>query len=149
MPLPGQRGFVVIAGCAWVGILLGCMSFTYQGHECASVHLTEDGISCFEGKAHVAPGQCLNVYYPTPFASKPNLEVSELFDRLVVVEQREDGFQVRNASPFNVSGEWQARGTRLAPQLPPAPAPIETTAAQESSAPPATEVAPQPAPVKP
>jgi hypothetical protein len=141
----------IAGGMLLLSIVLGCMSFSFGGHEVSIEHNGGDGITCHDGTIQVPAHACLNVYYPAPFSSKPNLEVTECFGRCEILEQREDGFRVRNNSIFTVTAEWQARGLRIV-QIPPTA--VVPTEQIDSSAPghapvPAGDLPANPTPAKP
>jgi hypothetical protein len=138
-----------MAACATAVIILGCMNFTFQESDPEVVRHLEDGLTCYSGKARVKPHSCLNVYYPAPFLSKPNLELEDTFDRLVVVEEREDGFRINNPSSCSVTGKWKARGLRPVPPPSPPGAPAANEAPAPAPAAPSPELPPQPQPIKP
>jgi hypothetical protein len=72
----------------------------------------EDGLTRYHGTVGLAPGQEIDVYYPAPFASPPNLETSPVdpFFGSVVVEQKADHFRIKSQSPFVREVTWQACG---------------------------------------
>jgi hypothetical protein len=66
------------------------------------------------GKVHIPPGQELTIYYPAPYTTPPNLVISDTWHDCRIVEQRADGFVVRNPAGTPREIEWTARGTRPA-----------------------------------
>lgn len=123
MPLTNvllSRRVGATAGFVVAMIILGCMSISFQGRQVTVDHVTEEGVSCHKGKVHVPANECLDVYYPFPFAAKPNLELCDAFDRCELVTQCEDHFRIRNKSCFGASCEWKARGLKAIAAPPPA-----------------------------
>ena len=103
---PIKRG-VWIAGCVvFVAICLGCMSIGGR----TEIVNRDDRASSQTGKANVPGGQQLDVYYPVPYATPPNLEIA---DEFVIVEQKADHFRVKNTSTFSRTVNWTARGVPI------------------------------------
>jgi hypothetical protein len=140
-----------IAGFAVVSILLGCMNFTFQDHAGTLAYIAEEGVACHEGTVRIPADTCVTVYYPLPFAAKPNLELTDVFDRCRIVQQREDGFEARNTSHFSATAEWRARGQKIATSSPPSvvAAPVVDGAPPDQPPAPATELPTKPLPAKP
>src|ERR1700677_3056545 len=71
------------------------------------------------GVVTLQPAQELDVFYPVPFVSPPNLQVESEFasQTFVVLEQKADHFRVRNESSFGfpIKLTWNARGVRQKP----------------------------------
>jgi hypothetical protein len=126
-----SRPVGAVAGAAIGLILLGCMSISLDGRPIRIEHFTEDGITCHRGTVHVPANADADVYYPLPFASKPNLELTDPFGNCEIVLQREDCFRVHNTSCISTTAKWKARGPKLAPPEPDAspivgpPAPVD------------------------
>jgi hypothetical protein len=106
------RLLAVGAGMVFLGISLGCMSFTLGGR--TEVVSKEEVGGLQRGKASLAPGEELVVYYPAPYASPPNLEMEDpsLFHAGRIIEQRPDGFRIKNTSSHAVELAWKARGVK-------------------------------------
>jgi hypothetical protein len=144
VPRPSRRSYrflnrrvTVAAASACVLLFLGCMNFTFQGRTVSVENGASPGVSCQSGTAHLAGHACADVYYPAAFATKPNLELEDSFDHCEIVEQREDGFRVRNRCFFSVDIVWKARGTRVEAVVP---------AAVVAPAPAANSLPPEPVP---
>jgi hypothetical protein len=131
----------VAAGSVTLLILLGCMSITLGGRTVSYENVTAEGITTFEGEAHVAGNSCQDVYYPAPFAGRPNLDVTDAWGDCAVIDQRNDFFRLQNTSAFARTARWKARGVRATPAPPPVLAPAP------DPAPPAPGLPPEPAPV--
>lgn len=74
---------------------------------------TADTSNHQSGKVTIPAGQELDVYYPGPFASPPNLQTETIFDDCLVIEQRPDHFRIKNPSPFSREVRWEARGVAV------------------------------------
>jgi hypothetical protein len=99
-----------------------------------------NGVLNQEGEISLAGGEERDVFYPIPFASNPNLELSSSFNQCVIAEQKEDHFRVQNKSWHDMEARWHAKGIRIGllpvppqpqptlqltpPQLPAQPQPI-------------------------
>jgi hypothetical protein len=79
------------------------------------------------------------VYYPTPFASPPNLVLGDLSSHCELLEQKADCFRVKNTSVFSSTINWKACGmtylltpATVVPAVEPAtlslPAPVKLSA---------------------
>jgi hypothetical protein len=137
------------AGAATALIILGCMSITLGGRTVTYENATIEGVTTFEGDAHVAGSGCQDVYYPAPFASKPNLEVTDAWGDCAVIDQHEEFFRLQNASAFGRTAHWKARGVRGTPSPPPVLAPAPPDPAPPVPALPAEPVPAAGAPAKP
>ena len=130
-PLTRRAGVLGAAAVVFL-ILLGCMSISigkFGGPACCT---EPDGTFCQEGEVSVPANTVREVFYPVPYANRPNLEISDLFSHGELLDQKETSFKVRNASSFAVTLSWKARGVRVIsptpePTLtpPPAPVPVE------------------------
>jgi hypothetical protein len=116
---------------AWLALALllpilatGCFCLSIGGSEKGT---SEDGIVKQSGKIELDRGRELDVYYPIPYASTPNLELDDWFNNYRIIEQKADHFRVKNVGgAFGV--EWTARGVRACNPTPlavpvPTPAP--------------------------
>jgi hypothetical protein len=115
-------------------IFLGCMSFTIDRSERGPSVVPVAGGQLLEqqGEAAIPAGQAVDVYYPVPHSSPPNLTLDEdfgtVFDRCALVAQQPDHFRVRNDGVFERKVHWKSKGmtvslTPLAPPSSPAPPP--------------------------
>jgi hypothetical protein len=84
---------------------------------------SRDDILEQKGEVHLGPKAEQDVYYPVPYANVPNIELSEDFNRCMIVEQKEDHFRIQNTCSSEIEPHWRARGMRMG-FLPPAPPPI-------------------------
>ncbi len=89
-------GFTLLAGA-------GCQITS-------TTHAPAEGTTHQRGKAVVPPGDVLEVYYPVPFVSPPNLTTQSTFDDCSVLEQKPDHFRIKNPNPFSREVTWEARG---------------------------------------
>jgi hypothetical protein len=122
-------------GLGFIGMILGCMSFTFGGRQ--ELVGQFDDPSCFRqgGRLTIQAGHEIDVYYAIPYQSPPNLVLDDesAGPRLKSCEIREqfpDHFRVRNPGIFPVEVAWTARGMRSMPAPPPtvpAPAILETS----------------------
>ena len=107
-----QRGFAAVGAISFLACSLACMSFTIGGK---TENVTPDEVGGRQhGKLQVAPGQESVVYYPSPYMSPPNLEFDDanVTKTCQIVEQRPDGFRVRNTSASTIDVGWQTRGMK-------------------------------------
>ena len=120
-----ERGLAAVGAMSFLACSLACMSLNIGGT--ADSSFREDTSGRQTGKLFVAPGQEAVVYYPTPYASPPNLELddSRVQKSCQIVEQRPDGFRVRNMSATPIDVGWQARGVK-ATATASAPTPVQT-----------------------
>lgn len=132
-------GAAALAGLAIV--VLGCMSLSIADRVVQSPGCLQEGeVLCQEGKALLATGERLKIFYPIPYGSAPNLEL-QAADRIELEDQKPDHFVVYNMphaanQTRSVSVSWKARGVRRPPSaapesvpgpglLPERPAPVE------------------------
>jgi hypothetical protein len=109
------RGLAVVGAVSFLACSLACMSFTIGGK---TENVTSEEVGGRQhGKLQVAPGQESVVYYPTPYMSPPNLEFDDanVTKTCQIVEQRPDGFRVRNTNGATIDVGWQARGMKATP----------------------------------
>ncbi len=107
-----RRTTIIASAVCFLASALGCMSFSFGEH--TEVVAPDGNLTKQTGTIHVPPGQEVMVYYPGPYASPPNLVVDDTFHQCSVIEQRPDGFRVKNSSPFAQDVTWSARGMRAA-----------------------------------
>jgi hypothetical protein len=133
----------VAAGVLLCLVVLGCMSISFGGKNvcCGDPQepLEQKGELCLEAQGEI------DVYYPLPYASPPNLTVDAASHKVVVLEQKPDHFRAYGAG----KAKWVARGVRLGPTVvvngPPAlppPAPLPGPAPTPPPAPPPPEPRP-------
>ena len=123
-----RRTAGVASAFAWLAIILGCMSLSIGER----TTLPDDRLAYTqEGSAHVEIGQELDVYYPVPYASPPNLELKGL-GSYTIVDQQADHFRVHNNGSF-LGFDWTARGMKVALQ-PPLVQPVSATMPAETTA---------------
>src|SRR5262245_10664462 len=82
---------------------------------------TEEGLLVQEGEVTLPPGATLDVFYPIPYASTPNLEQACHVSDCIVTDQHPDHFRATNQSASARTLSWKARGIRGLPPPPPAP----------------------------
>ncbi|CAN5570456.1 hypothetical protein BH10PLA2_BH10PLA2_39330 [soil metagenome] len=92
-----------------------CLSFGgWGGHEtgehCDGDHPDTNGAVTQKGTLTSGNGEPVTVYYPVPFASPPNLEIRDQFNKCRIIEQRADSFKVVQDGPIPPSVHWTARG---------------------------------------
>src|SRR5262249_49927582 len=93
--------------CAFFVVMsLGCLSI---GGKTENVY-RDDRSSAQSGKAALAAGQELDVYYPVAFSQTPNLELDEQPDRYVIIDQKPDHFRIRSNVAGTRTVSWTARG---------------------------------------
>jgi hypothetical protein len=132
-----SRPVGALAAAVLVLIILGCMSLSFGGLSigCRS---EPDGTLCQEGDVKLLAGQDQEIFYPIPYVSPPNLELSGDVDHCEIIEQKPDHFRIRNPKGATSCPHWRARGLRAS--VPP-PAVFVTAPPAASSGPP-TEVPP-------
>jgi hypothetical protein len=135
-----SRQVTAIAGSLVVLTFLGCMSLTFQGRTVSVENGTCPEVICEKGKVHIAANCIADVYYPHAFSTRPNLEFDDHHDCCELIEQREDGFRVRNQSSFGVTMTWKARGVHTETPSPVVGPPLVVAT-------PATGTVPPPEPV--
>jgi hypothetical protein len=120
-----ERGLAAVGAMSFLACSLACMSLNIGSTTDTSFR--EDGSGRQSGKLFVAPGQEAMVYYPAPYASPPNLELDDarVQKTCQIVEQRPDGFRVRNMSATPIDVGWQTRGVK-ATATASAPTPVQT-----------------------
>lgn len=111
-----SRPVGVVAGALMLLIFLGCMSLSIK----IGCKPEPDGTTCQEGKVYLRQGQEVDVYYPVPYASPPNLELSGDSDNCEIIEQKADYFHIRYKGSIYAKPHWKARGQKC---LPPGVAP--------------------------
>ncbi|VTS01299.1 unnamed protein product [Gemmata massiliana] len=79
----------------------------------STTHVPTEAATHQRGKAVVPPGDVLEVYYPVPFVSPPNLTTQSIFDDCSVIEQKPDHFRIKNSNPFSREVTWEARGVPI------------------------------------
>jgi hypothetical protein len=128
-----------------VGVVCGisCMSFSIErGSEVVSEPATSPTIKQHGSTIMLNSPEGLQVYYPRPYLSPPNLKIESptliLPDSVDIVEQKPDRFTLRAKRPGlgEATIRWQAEGI---PAAIPAPA-VLTVPAPASG----TEIAPPP-----
>jgi hypothetical protein len=123
-------------------VVLGCMNFgSLQPAEVkVGAAADEPGVLKQDGKTVTRPGKDQVIYYPMPYTSPPNLQVTDGANACEIVEQTERYFRVRfpaNA-PAQQDVTWTARGPRVAQSV---------TIEQNSPTPASSVVMPAVAPV--
>ena len=113
-----SRPVGALAGGTLVLIFLGCMSLSFGGLS-IGCRTEADGTVCQEGKFELNPGSPLDVYYPAPYTSPPNLELRGDTEHCEIVEQDADHFRVQTRGQAKLDLHWKARGQRGAVVLPP------------------------------
>jgi hypothetical protein len=96
--------FVFIVVC-----LSGCGLLESEQHESTDT----DRVTRQSGSLRVPEGKELDVYYPIPYALRPNVQISSVFNHSLVIEQQPDHFRVKNPSPFAEDINWEARGVTI------------------------------------
>ncbi len=144
-----SRPVGAVAAAAVVLIILGCMSLSFGGLS-IGCHSEPDGTLCQEGDLKLLQGQDQEIYYPIPYVSPPNLELSGDVDHCEIVEQKPDHFRIRNPKGATSCPHWRARGLRAA--VPPpavfvAPPPAASSGPPADVPPPTSTPLPAPTPV--
>jgi hypothetical protein len=117
----------MMAGLTLVVILLGCMSFTIDRSQPVKVIAPADGAEPREQQGEISvPAQgAVDVYYPVPYLSRPNLSIQNEFGARCELEVQEpDHFRLHNKGLFPHKVTWVAKGVSILvkPAAPPPPA---------------------------
>jgi hypothetical protein len=137
------------AGLTLLVIALGCMSFSIERPEHVT-YVGRDAVLEQKGDVTVHSGEIVDVYYPIPYGSPPNLTIDDSFHHYEVIDQKPGFFRLRNKGGGWPSVKWVARGIRAPVQSPPALVPEETppvivpTSGKKE---PANSLPPEPVPV--
>jgi hypothetical protein len=133
-------------------VLIGCMSFTVgERHEIVSGENDLPPNACSGdlleqvGNVRVADHAEVDVYYPYPYISPPNLALEGDSDHCFIVQQRRDRFRVKNTGLFDRDVRWRARGLKLVL----APPVVVPASGPPPEARPVRQVPPEPVPVFP
>ena len=126
--LSGRVG--VTAACFMLAIFMDCMSLSI-GNRTVEAPPCEEGVLCQQGEVHLPANTSQLIHYPIPYARKPNIEIDSTFDDCQIVEEREDGFLLRNPNCLSRTVKWKARGMKcdpapVTPSTPPPP-PVPAT----------------------
>jgi hypothetical protein len=105
-----SRPVGVLAGAALLLIFLGCMSLSI------GCKPDGDGTICQEGKVCLQGEEERDVYYPVPYASPPNLEISDGGSWYEIIEQKADHFRIRSggAAHSDRHSAWASDGAAAA-----------------------------------
>jgi len=104
-----RRSAGVVSGLGFLVIILGCMNIQLGGRTV----LQEDSLTLTQqGSIAASSGQEVDVFYPVPYASPPNLVLEDFTHNYTVVDQKPDRFRLRNNGPFTPTCEWTAHGVR-------------------------------------
>ncbi|HYV38882.1 MAG TPA: hypothetical protein VE988_24575 [Gemmataceae bacterium] len=104
-------------------VILGCLSLNFGGSD--AVH--DDHVLAQEGSVNVPPNTQLEVFYPVPFGSTPNLIIDDCNGDCLLAEQKENHFRIFNKNPSKSHAvEWKAKGMRIITVTPDRPPAIET-----------------------
>jgi hypothetical protein len=125
-----RRMTILATAITFLASTLGCMSLSFFDR--TELMAPDGNYSKQVGRAHLRPGEELVVYYPGGYATPPNLVVDDAGHDCRIIEQRPDGFVVRNMSTVARDVDWTARGTRIATQNAPASATVPASATTPS-----------------
>jgi hypothetical protein len=136
------------AGLLLLGIALGCMSFTIERPERVT-YVGPDAVLEQRGEVAVRSHEVVDVYYPIPYGSPPNLTLEDFFHHNEVLDQKPGFFRLKNDG-VGCTAKWVARGIRaplptppdVVPELPP-PVVVPTGGKKE----PGPALPPEPVPV--
>jgi hypothetical protein len=129
-PSPGPVGAArlgaVVAATALLLILFGCMSFNIERPAPPPVQFTGPVADAQpleqRGEVHVLANREVEVIYPVPYLSRPNLTVETgSGGHVAATEQRTDCFRVRNTGLFDHKVTWVAKGVSILKAPPPPP----------------------------
>jgi hypothetical protein len=95
-----------------VAVAAGCKTASAppQGSQVVSAD-----VAAQSGKLLVAPHTFRDVYYGTPYAAPPTLEVPDHWGNCMVVTQTPTHFRVLNSSNSDLLVDWKASGVKAPP----------------------------------
>lgn len=98
-----------------IAIIVGCMNICLD----RSVGVGADGLCKQTGSFTVKGGEEIDVYYPLPYGSPPNVTFNSVFKtyEIVLVSQYPDHFRVKNTGHFAGEVTWEAKGLRQQPPV--------------------------------
>jgi hypothetical protein len=116
-------------------LTLGCLSLSFGGGSSSE----EPSRATQHGSVALHPGEELDVYYPVPYTSPPNLRLEDSLHSAYLLDQKPDHFRVKNAALFHAQEvSWTARGVTTTVPVS-VVSPVSTTApVAPVEAPPAT-----------
>jgi hypothetical protein len=84
-----------------------------------SVGVGPDGLCKQAGTFELKGGEEVDVFYPIPYGSPPNVTLNCVFHsyEFVLVGQFPDHFRVKNTGHFAGEVTWEAKGVRQAPPV--------------------------------
>jgi hypothetical protein len=140
-------------------LALGCATSTAP-RSTATATAAADPVAVQSGKLLVPAHAFQDVYYASPYAGNPHLDVPDHWGRCQVVMQTPTRFRVVNLSGSDLEVDWKASGAKAPPQAPvlgspqiqsaaapAAPSPIRPVAASSAPAPAEGSLPPAPVPV--
>jgi hypothetical protein len=86
-----NRRVGLAAGLTLLVIALGCMSFSIERPEHVT-YVGNDAVLEQKGEVTIHSGQIVDVYYPIPYGSPPNLTIDDSFHHYEVIDQKPDFF---------------------------------------------------------
>jgi hypothetical protein len=100
-----------------------------------------DGLLEQEGSVNIPAHAYLDVYYPIPYISPPNLNVRCSWNDCLVVGQKPDHFRLHNPESSARHVDWKVKGVKVQMK------PLVVTPAKASQPAPTNELPPEPIPV--
>ena len=105
-----QRLLALIGSLMFLAFTLGCMSVNIGGR--TEIAPPADS-QVQRGTVTVPANQTVDVFYPNPYVSTPNLVVENSWNDFRIEEQRPGHFRVHNPGPFAREITWKARGEKV------------------------------------
>jgi hypothetical protein len=106
-----SRFVVICAATLCVALVSGCMNICVDRSWCVS----DEALCKQNGSFTLKGGEELDVYYPLPYSSPPNVTVKATFheDNFALIGQYPDHFRVKNTGHFGREMTWESKGLRL------------------------------------
>jgi hypothetical protein len=110
------RVLCVIAAVALLPVLTltGCTNCSPRPTTSVPGTVVADNASVQSGKLLLAAHEFRDIYYPTPYAGNPQLDVPGHWGNCQVVTQSPTHFRVMNHSDSELQVDWKASGTKAA-----------------------------------
>jgi hypothetical protein len=105
-----QRRSALAGGVFFVICALGCMSLNIGGR---TEMAPPADAQVQQGTVTIPAHQSLDVYYPNPFVTTPNLLVENSWNDCKIEEQQPNHFRISNPGLIAREITWKARGEKV------------------------------------